>query len=55
MSEKIVTLAVREGLRNGREPFSKVMGAVAKLPPDEKLRLVASFEAGRAVAGVRSY
>ena len=44
MSEKIVTLDVREDLRNGREPFSKVMGAVAKLQPDEKLQMIAPFE-----------
>lgn len=44
MSDKIVTLDVREDLRNGREPFSKIMGAVAQLPPDAKLRLVAPFE-----------
>ena len=44
MSEKVVTLDVREDLRNGREPFSKVMGAVAKLQADEKLRMIAPFE-----------
>jgi uncharacterized protein (DUF2249 family) len=44
MSDKIVTLDVREDLRNGHEPFSKVMGAIAQLPPDAKLRLVAPFE-----------
>lgn len=44
MSEKIVTLDVREDLRNGPEPFSKVMGAVAQLQWDERLRLVAPFE-----------
>jgi len=44
MNKKVVTLDVREDLRNGREPFSKVMGAVAKLQPDEKLRMIAPFE-----------
>ena len=44
MSEKVVTLDVREDLRNGREPFSKVMGAVAKLQSDEKLQMIAPFE-----------
>ncbi len=44
MSDKIATLDVREDLRNGREPFSRVMGAVVKLPPDEKLRMLAPFE-----------
>jgi uncharacterized protein (DUF2249 family) len=44
MSDKTVTLDVREDLRNGREPFSKVMGAAAQLQPEEKLRLIAPFE-----------
>ncbi len=44
MSEKVVTLDVRQDLSNGREPFSKVMGVVAKLQPDEKLRMIAPFE-----------
>ena len=44
MSGKIITLDVREDLRQGREPFSKVMGAVAQLQSGERLRLVAPFE-----------
>jgi uncharacterized protein (DUF2249 family) len=44
MSEKIITLDVREDLHHGREPFSKVMGAVAQLQSDERLRLLAPFE-----------
>lgn len=44
MSSQIVTLDVREDLRNGAEPFSKIMGAVAQLQPDENLRLIAPFE-----------
>jgi uncharacterized protein (DUF2249 family) len=44
MKENIVTLDVREDLRNGREPFSKIMNAVGQLRPDEKLLLVAPFE-----------
>ena len=44
MSENIVTLDVREDLRQGREPFSKIMNAVAQLQADEKLLLVAPFE-----------
>jgi len=44
MSEKIITLDVREDLRHGREPFCKVMGAVARLQSDERLRLIAPFE-----------
>ena len=42
--KNIVTLDVREDLRQGREPFSKIMNAVARLRPDEKLLLVAPFE-----------
>ena len=44
MSENIVTLDVREALRQGHEPFSKIMNAVAQLHSDEKLLLIAPFE-----------
>jgi uncharacterized protein (DUF2249 family) len=44
MSNHIVTLDVREDLRNGREPFSKIMNAVGQLQAEEKLLLVAPFE-----------
>ena len=44
MSENIVTLDVREDLRQGREPFSKIMNVVAQLHSDENLLLVAPFE-----------
>lgn len=44
MSEQIIMLDVREDLRQGREPFSKIMNAVGRLRPDEKLLLVAPFE-----------
>ncbi|MGH7991468.1 MAG: DUF2249 domain-containing protein, partial [Limisphaerales bacterium] len=44
MSNEIVTLDVREDLRNGGEPFSKIMSAVAQLQPGENLRLIAPFE-----------
>ncbi|HVU27128.1 MAG TPA: DUF2249 domain-containing protein [Verrucomicrobiae bacterium] len=44
MPEKIVTLDVREDIRNGREPFSKIMSAVAELHADENLLLLAPFE-----------
>ncbi|MBU6399632.1 MAG: DUF2249 domain-containing protein [Verrucomicrobia bacterium] len=44
MSQQIVTLDVREDLRLGREPFSKIMGAVAQLKPDQALLLIAPFE-----------
>ncbi len=41
---KSVTLDVREDLRNGREPFSRIMSTVAALRPDEDLLLIASFK-----------
>ena len=44
MSNKIVTLDVREDIRRGREPFSKIMQAVGGLKADEDLLLVAPFE-----------
>lgn len=44
MSSEIVTVDVRDDIRNGHEPFGKIMKAVARLRPDEKLLLVASFE-----------
>ena len=43
MSEKIVTLDVREDLKRGREPFAKIMQAVSALRNGQKLRLVAPF------------
>ena len=44
MSSQTVTLDVREAIRNGGEPFSKIMSAVAQLHPDENLLLLAPFE-----------
>lgn len=43
MSDSIITLDVREDLRNGREPFAKIMQTVAGLKDDEKMRLIAPF------------
>jgi TusA-related sulfurtransferase len=40
----VVEVDVREDLRAGREPFSKIMLAVAQLRPDEVLRLRTIFE-----------
>jgi hypothetical protein len=40
----VVELDVREDLRAGREPFSKIMVAVAQLRADEVLRLRTIFE-----------
>jgi len=44
MSTKTVTLDVREDLRRGREPFSKIMSAAAGLGDGEALRVIAPFE-----------
>lgn len=44
MSQNIVTLDVREDLRQGREPFTKIMATAARLQPGEKFLLVAPFE-----------
>jgi uncharacterized protein (DUF2249 family) len=44
MKQKTVTLDVREDIRRGREPFSKIMQAVGRLGEDENLRLIAPFE-----------
>jgi hypothetical protein len=35
--EKIVTVDVREDIRQGREPFQKIMAAVERLQPDQTL------------------
>jgi uncharacterized protein (DUF2249 family) len=44
MQPKIVKLDVREDIRAGREPFSKIMMTVARLGEDESLLLLAPFE-----------
>ncbi len=41
---KTVTLDVREDIRQGREPFEKIMAAVAQLGPGDTLLLINSFE-----------
>ena len=41
---KIVEVDVREDLRSGREPFSRIMAAVGALRPGEMLLLRAIFE-----------
>jgi hypothetical protein len=40
----VVELDVRDDLRAGREPFERIMAAVADLPPDAALHLHATFE-----------
>jgi uncharacterized protein (DUF2249 family) len=42
--EEFVTVDVREDIRHGREPFSKIMDAVENLKPGETLLLINSFE-----------
>ncbi len=44
MSQRTVTLDVREDIRNGREPFARIMQTVAALKGDEQLLLIAPFE-----------
>jgi len=44
MSQSTVTLDVREDIRNGREPFGKIMQTVAALKDGEQLLLIAPFE-----------
>jgi uncharacterized protein (DUF2249 family) len=44
MRRNVVTLDVREDLRRGREPFSKIMRAVADLKKNQDLRLITPFE-----------
>jgi Uncharacterized conserved protein (DUF2249) len=44
MNTDVVTVDVREDIRNGREPFSKIMTAVAALGADGRLLLIAPFE-----------
>lgn len=44
MTETIVDLDVRPILRDGGEPFEKIMETVASLAPDQNLRLYATFK-----------
>ena len=44
MSRQIVTLDVREDIRNGREPLAKIMQSVANLKDNAQLLLIAPFE-----------
>jgi len=39
-----VTIDVREDIRTGREPFSRIMNAAAVLQTDEQLLVIAPFE-----------
>jgi uncharacterized protein (DUF2249 family) len=44
MSNKTVTVDVRDDIRSGREPFSKIMNAAAALQTNECLLVIAPFE-----------
>jgi uncharacterized protein (DUF2249 family) len=44
MSQTTIRLDVREDIRNGREPFGKIMQTVAGLKDREQLLLIAPFE-----------
>src|ERR1035441_2324308 len=44
MTKTTVKLDVREDIRNGREPFGKIMQTVARLKDNEQLLLIAPFE-----------
>ncbi len=44
MAVEPIVLDVREDLRAGREPFAKIMQAVAALGPGQGLVLYATFE-----------
>ncbi len=44
MPSETITLDVREDLRQGREPFSRILEAVARLAAGQELLLLAPFE-----------
>jgi uncharacterized protein (DUF2249 family) len=44
VTESYINLDVREDLSQGREPFSRIMAAVATLKPGQRLRVIAPFE-----------
>jgi uncharacterized protein (DUF2249 family) len=44
MSNNTITVDVREDIRAGREPFSKIMRVVSRLQADERLLLLAPFQ-----------
>ena len=44
MSQTTVRLDVREDIKNGREPFGKIMQTIACLKDSEQLLLIAPFE-----------
>jgi uncharacterized protein (DUF2249 family) len=44
MNDKTETVDVRDDIRSGREPFSKIMSAAARLQADQELLIIAPFE-----------
>ena len=44
MSKNTVTLDVRDDFRQGREPFTRIMQAVARLTQSQDFVLIAPFE-----------
>jgi len=44
MTQQLVTLDVREDLRQGREPFSRIMAAAARVKSGQELMIIAPFE-----------
>ena len=44
MNSSVVRVDVREAIREGREPFSRIMAAAAQVGPGGKLMLLAPFE-----------
>lgn len=44
MNPQLIELDVRDEIRSGREPFSKIMSAVAGLQSGDQLLLIAPFE-----------
>jgi uncharacterized protein (DUF2249 family) len=44
MTANVVKLDVREDIRNGREPFTKIMSAIQSVASGDNLLLVAPFE-----------
>jgi uncharacterized protein (DUF2249 family) len=44
MKSKVVTLDLREHIREGRDPFSRIMQVIGTLETNQSLRLIAPFE-----------
>lgn len=44
MSRETITLDVRDDIKQGREPLSKIMSTASQLEPKQKLMIIAPFE-----------